>query len=247
MIFPSTFRRARAATCCVALLIFLAACNRQSRRAEQNATPIPVDQEQHHHLLMTNDYVHVYRAELASGATMKLHRHDHDYVAVYLTDAQLEEFVPGKPVHLIRHQTGQVRFSQAPLTHRVTNTGGDFRVIVAELMKAPSGRAENQPSPEGEHSLDLGHGHIEDVMLNNSRVQATDLQIAPGMRSDDDAGANPQLIVWVADGELASGSGEHLHGKLGDVSWLNGNSGSLQNTGSQTAHVIAVQFKSPSS
>ena len=226
--------------CCVALLMLVPACNRQSGEAGQRTQPVPVQQEEHHHLLMENDYVRVYRAELAPGATMKLHRHDDDYVAVYLTDAQLNESVPDKPVQRVRHEEGQVRFSPAPLTHRVTNTGnGVFRVLLVDLVKPAGGHA----SPEGEHSLDLGHGHIEDVMLDNSRVRATNVQIAPGMQTDEDAGANPQLLVWMADGELASGSGQQLRGSKGEVSWLGSNAGSLRNAGHAPAHVVTVQFK----
>ena len=228
-----------------ASLLLLPACNRQSRAPEQNGTPVPVEQEQHHHLVMHNDYVRVYRAELAPGANMKLHRHDQDYVAVYLTDAELSEFVPGKPVQLVRHQSGQVRFSQAPLTHSVSNTSNEvFRVVLVELASPPAGKTGSQPPAEGEHSLDLGHGHIEDVLLNNSRVQATELQIAPGMGSDEDAGAHPQLLVWMDDGEVVSGAGgEPLRGKRGDVSWLNANADNLRNIGDHPAHLITLEFK----
>jgi quercetin dioxygenase-like cupin family protein len=244
MLSPSATQKWINAVFGVSLLLLLA-CNRQSRTPEESGTPVPVEQEQHHHLVMQNDSIRVYRAELASGANMKLHRHDQDYVAVYLTDAQLKEFVPGKAVQLVRHQSGQVRFSQAPLTHSVSNTSNEaFRVVLVELAKPPGGKPSSQAPPEGEHSLDLGHGHIEDVLLNNSRVLATELQIAPGMETDENAGAHPRLLVWMDDGEVVSGAGgEPLRGKKGDVSWLNPNAGNLRNTGDHPAHLITLEFK----
>ncbi len=228
----------------MALLMLLPACNRQSSRMEESGPPVSLQQDLAHHLVMENQYTRVYRVELPPGASTKLHRHDHDYVSVILTNAQLEGFSPGKPRTAAQREEGQVRFTPAGLIHGSVNTGKTtFGVLVVELLK-PAGGDVGEPVTESEHSLDLGHGHIEDVVLNNSRVQATDLQIAPGMQTDEDAGVHPELLVWMADGELASGtSGEQLRGKKGEVSWLNADAGSLRNTGHHPAHLITVQFK----
>jgi len=201
---------------------------------------VPLNDDAALQLVLQNEYARVYRLQLAPGASTRAHRYDHDAVCVFLTGGLWERFAPGAPSHAARSEHGQVDFLQAGLIRGMRNTGNAVqRALLVELLQPAPQRSE---SNQGERSLDLGHGHIEDVLLDNSRLKATEMQIAPMMESDEDAGGHPELLVWLADGELARGS-QIMRGREGEVTWVGGGTGPLHNAGMEQAHVITLEFK----
>jgi quercetin dioxygenase-like cupin family protein len=227
----------------LAMAALLAACGRKPSAPEESGPPVPLQQDPTHHLVLENEYVRVYRVSLAPGASTKLHRHDRDYVSVILSNAQLAGFSPGRPRESIRRQEGQVRFTPAGLIHGNTNTGtSEFRCLVVELLKPLGDKAESQQAG-GERALDIGHGHVEDVLLDNPRVRVTELQIAPGAGTDENAGGHPRLLVWLEGGELIAEDGEQIRGSKGELSWLRPGGGRMRNAGHHPAHVMLLEFK----
>ncbi len=241
MIFPSELQRTKMVLLCAAMVCGSFGCNRQAGMAEENGPAISVEEEPTHHLLMENSYVRVFRAELPPGASTKLHRHVYAYVSVILTKAHLEGFSPGQSRQKLERSEGEVHFTPAGLVHGVVNTGSSpFRVVIVELLK-DTNAAEGAP-PEAEHSLDLGHGHIEDVVLENAQVKVTDLQIAPGAQSDEYEDGKSRMLVWMDHGELLARDSK-LEGQKGQVTWIGSSAGALRNEGHHAVRVMVIEIK----
>ena len=111
--------------------------------ARQNTTdgsPVPVQDEPHHHWIFENQYVRVLDVVLLPGESTLFHTHFHDNVAVRLSDSTIQNQGVGKDWDSpTRVQPGQVSFNagaQHPYTHRVKNAGATtFRVMDIELLQ----------------------------------------------------------------------------------------------------------------
>jgi len=117
------------AYCVLALLAFGAAA-----LLSQGAA-VPISQEHHHHLILSNSYVQVYEVEVPPHESTLLHQHDYDYVYVVFGDADITNAVEGRPAvnsHLV---DGTVNFVKGPLSHVARNNGDTpFRNITISLL-----------------------------------------------------------------------------------------------------------------
>src|SRR5438128_8042062 len=92
---------------------------------EKTATPadakpqvVPITQEEHHHLVLENDYVRVFHVEVAPHSETKYHQHDMDYVFVTLGASVVESTRVGeKPVKL-ELKDGDTRFTKGGFAHK---------------------------------------------------------------------------------------------------------------------------------
>src|SRR5438309_10753180 len=82
---------------------------------------VPITQEEHHHLVLENEYVRVFHVEVAPHSETKFHRHDMDYVFVTLGDSVVEsERVGEKPMKL-ELKDGDTRFTKGGFAHKAVN------------------------------------------------------------------------------------------------------------------------------
>jgi quercetin dioxygenase-like cupin family protein len=58
---------------------------------------VQITSEPSHHLVLENEYLRVFKVEVAPHASTLMHRHRHDYVFVTLGDAHVSNEVEGKP------------------------------------------------------------------------------------------------------------------------------------------------------
>ncbi len=77
--------------------------------AAEAPTVIPLASEPHHHLALHNEYVNVYRVEVAPHDSVLLHRHDFDAISVMISAAEVTVITPGKPDEHRKLVDGQVR------------------------------------------------------------------------------------------------------------------------------------------
>ncbi len=122
---------------CSALLLLTFSLNAQAPVA------VPIPKEPHHHLVLENEYVRVFRVSVpAHGATL-LHQHDVPYLYVALGPADVINAVVGKPeVHLVMAD-GQVGYSRGGFAHIArTDAGLVFNNVTIELLK-PQGEPQN--------------------------------------------------------------------------------------------------------
>jgi quercetin dioxygenase-like cupin family protein len=103
-------------------------------------SPLPVQDEPHHHWIFENQYVRVLDVVLPPGESTLLHTHSHDNVAVRLSDSIIQkQDIGGTWDNPSKVQPGEVAFSAGakhPYTHRVKNVGpSTFRVMDIELLQ----------------------------------------------------------------------------------------------------------------
>src|SRR5713226_2281654 len=122
--------------CCLPLVV-----------AAQAPDVIPLASEPHHHLALHNEYVNVYRVEVAPHDSVLLHRHDADAISVTMSDAQVTVRTPGKPDVRQRLADGQLRLQARGYVHS-TSIDGDttYRNVTVELLLPQQG-ARNLCAP----------------------------------------------------------------------------------------------------
>ena len=212
----------------------------------QSTAAVPVTREPHHHLILENQYTRVFDVTVAPHESTLMHRHDNDYVAVILSPSEIQNAVEGKPVTTGRAGLGEVRFVSAPMTHRLTDTGDKpFRNITIEILHKKSPQAN---VPATERGLDVGHGGMSDVVVDNREVRVQEVQIGPGGMLHKHTHKFPFLVVAISDLDLHNmpqgKPATMLHQKAGAVKWIGaGSTHEVMNVGKQEAHFIEVEFK----
>ena len=120
--------------------------------AEQPSARIGTD------LLFENDRLRVWDMTLAPGESSDLHRHDHDFLYVYVTDDnELAIEVPGEEPILSRAGDSHVSYWEVgpdnpppTYTHRATNTASTpHRQILVEFLGPSAGDAPSGPHRNG--------------------------------------------------------------------------------------------------
>jgi quercetin dioxygenase-like cupin family protein len=223
------------------LLLFSTAC----ALAADNA--VPLSQEPHHHLIFQNDYTRVWDVNVAANESTLMHRHDQDYVAVIMTPSHVQNAVEGRPVTTGRAGVGEVRFTTAPMTHRLTDMSNTrpFRNFIIEILKKKAGKAGEE---KGERGLEVGHGGLSDTVIDNDEVRVQDVQIAAGGMLHKHTHKFPFLVVALSDLELHNKPhgkpAKMVSQKAGEVKWIGaGTTHEVMNMGEQEARFIEVEFK----
>ena len=99
-------------------------------------TVVPITSEPSHHLAISNEYVRVFKVEVAPHADTLYHQHNYDYIYVTLGDADVNNvLIHQQPVRLAL-KDGDVRLSKAPFAHKAQNNiDQPFRNVTVELLK----------------------------------------------------------------------------------------------------------------
>jgi quercetin dioxygenase-like cupin family protein len=227
------------------ILVFLLVFAAISLWAADKDTAVPTSQEPHHHLVLENEYARVYDVTVPAHQSTLLHRHDNDYLAVILEPAEIQIAVLGRPVTTGHAGKGEVRFAVAPVIHRLMNTGDTlFRELVIEILKKKSGSTTETP----ERGLDIGHGGLSDIVVDNGEVRVQEVQIAAGGMLHKHTHKFPFLVVALSDLDLRNmpqgKPAAMVHQKAGEVKWIGaGSTHEMMNVGKQEAHFIEVEFK----
>jgi hypothetical protein len=83
----------------------------------QTTPEVEITAEPSHHLVVDNEYVRVFKVEVAPHIATLMHRHHHDYIFVTLGDSHLSNEVEGKPPADVRLADGDTRFAPGNFAH----------------------------------------------------------------------------------------------------------------------------------
>ena len=109
----------------------------------QAPTAVPISKEPHHHLVLENDYVRVFRVSVPAHDATLLHQHDVPYLYISLGPADVINAVQGKPEARIVMTDGQLGYSPGRFAHIARNESDmDFNNVTIELLK-PQGEVHN--------------------------------------------------------------------------------------------------------
>jgi hypothetical protein len=110
-----------------------------TRNAHRRSHP----QGPHHHLVLENEYVRVFRVSLPAHDATLLHQHDVPNLYVSLGPADVINAVQGKPEARIVMADGQLGYSPGHFAHIArTDAGSPFNNVTIELLR-PQGEARN--------------------------------------------------------------------------------------------------------
>ena len=228
---------------CVSLMLLSGGCD---SCYSSRATPaVELTAEPSHHFALQNEYVRIFKVEVAPHASTLLHRHGHDYIFVTLGDADLTNAVADQPPAELKLKDGEVRFSAAPLVHRAINNGATpFRNVTVELLQP---NRSYKPTEE-DRGLEVGHGAMQETLFVQDGVKASDVTINPGQMLHRQTYLRPHLVVAVSalelESEPADGAARAIHAQPGDVEWVAaGVTQSLMNTGMKPGRFIMLEFE----
>jgi quercetin dioxygenase-like cupin family protein len=201
-------------------------------------TPVPVEQEPHHHTVLKNDYVLVMHVTIPEGERTTYHVHSHDRMSVALSSTNFSQqkmdepegpSTPAKPGDVSAATLGE-----APWVHRVHNIGpGVFDVLDVELLQRPQQPSASVAGP---------------IAAENPSARIYSWNLAPGATSAMHTHNRPYLIVAVTRTALkmTAPDGQSFSHQIekGDFHWMDTKvTHSLTNEGTTQSQLIEVELK----
>jgi hypothetical protein len=158
---------------CFALLLLTFSLSAQA------PTAVPIPQEPHHHLVLENDYVRVFRVSVPAHESTLLHQHDVPYLYVALGPADVINAVQGKPeAHLVMAD-GQLGYSPGHFAHIARNESDlPFNNVTIELLK-PQGEPRNQCDKVVDGPVLTCTGEVKGMPANSPLKALPKLGIVP--------------------------------------------------------------------
>jgi quercetin dioxygenase-like cupin family protein len=215
--------------------------------AAQTTTEVEITAEPSHHLALENEYVRVFKVDVAPHTSTLMHRHRHDYVYVTIGDAHLSNEVEGKPPADVKLADGDTRFTSGNFAHIANNLSDQpFRNVTIELMQDDKSRQapSHWPEESGEKTFPGGRSKI---LFVKDGVRVSEVNLEPGAVVPSHHHDGPHLVVAISDLGLRSdvdGMGP-MPGKFkaGDIKWLPGGyTHTLTNVGKNPARLVTVEF-----
>ena len=209
-----------------------------SATASAQEKAVPVEEEPHHKTVLKNDFVQVFRVNLAPGQSSLMHTHSHDDAAVRLSKATVTADSPGKPTGAPEFVTpGLVSARECekhPHTHRVNNIGSTlFDVIDVQILKRPDGPPAPATTPPA---------------AENPRMRVYRYELEPGAGSAQHTHERPYLIVAATDMDLGmtapEGASRAHPIKAGEFHWVESKvTHTLVNDGKEKGVIVEFELK----
>ena len=166
-----------------ALIVLAGASLVAQQSGTVDPTAIPVEQEPHHRLGFTNDFVRVIDATLPPLYVSEKHTHSLDNVAVTIQ--------MGSPKGQSR--VGFAGFARGGYSHIITNPNtAPMRFIDVELRAADRGESEDDVEQQN-----------HEVVLSNGRVRVSRVTLEPGATIDEHLHGSGYVTVTIRGGEGA--------------------------------------------
>ncbi len=229
--------------CSVGTLLSLGAMLGVMPAAAQQ-TVLPVEETPYHVPAFSNELVRVLNVFIPAQRTSGFHRHSIDSLGVLIGEGPRTTQVLGAAVVSPPVRTaGAVTFSfyrREPIVHAVTATGDTpFQNVVVELLSS---------GPEGftPSSRDRSAGYTQ--VLDNERVRAWRLVLAPGEEAPAITQTAPGIRIVVAGGELVERVPGHsdrgIAPHAGEFFWQDaGTTRALRNIGTTRVELVEVELK----
>jgi quercetin dioxygenase-like cupin family protein len=215
--------------------------------AAQTTTEVEIISEPSHHLALENEYIRVFKVEVAPHASTLMHHHRHDYVFVTLGDAHVSNEVEGKPPVELKLTDGDARFVAGNFAHVARNLSDQpFRNVTIELMQDEKLRQTPSHWPE-EAAEKTFPGGRRKILFVKDGVRVSEVNLEPGAVVPSHHHDGPHLLVAVTDVDIRSdvdGMGP-IPGnfKTGDIKWLPGGyTHTVTNVGKSPARFVTVEF-----
>ncbi len=205
-----------------------------SLRAQAPAA-VPLTGEPHHHLVLENSYVRVFRVSVLAHEATLLHQHDVPYLYISLGPADVINAVAGKPEARLVMADGQLGYSGGGFAHIARNeSDAPFNNVTIELLQL-QGKARNvcalvvrdarlpgiceSPRPDARiaHSI---------ILFKTDEFVAEHHSLGPKVRAPDSKSRKARLLIFDNGSPLRVElpNRTFLTPKAGDVLWVDGGS-----------------------
>lgn len=215
--------------------------------AAQTTTEVEITAEPSHHFALENEYVRVFKVEVAPHISTLMHRHRHDYVFVTLGDAHVSNEVEGKPPVKLKLADGDTRFVPGNFAHIAKNLSDQpFRNVTIELLEDNKIRQAPSHWPEDSGGRTFPGGRSK-ILFVKDGVRVSEVNLESGAIVPSHHHDAPHLVVALTDLDLRSdieGKGA-MAGKFksGDANWVPGGyTHTLTNVGKAPARFVTVEF-----
>lgn len=209
-----------------------------SNLAVAQQSPVPVEEEPHHHVVLKNDSVMVLRVKVLPGESTVFHTHSHDRMAVLLADTTITEQKPGEaegqPTAKHPGDVSAMTATNEPFTHRVHNVGAaEFEVLDVELLQRPA-----QPSETAAAKIEA----------ENPSARLYKWTLAPGATTVMHTHERPYLIISATPLvlKMTGPDGKSLTHEVtaGDFHWIDAKvTHSLANAGTTPGTIVEIELK----
>jgi len=223
------------------------ACALAQPAAAQEPVVVPVEKAPYHMPIFKNDLAMLLNVYLPPGAgkgASVYHTHSRDQLSVLVQATKMGgQDLGGQPREErvgTRGNANYTAFSKKPMTHRGENVGTTpfQNIVVALLYPEPS-----RFSP-GSRANITGYTQL----LDNDRVRAWRLVLAPGQTAAAITQSAPGLRVVVDGGDLVESvpgqPDRGMHMRLGDFFWQDaGTTRAVRNSGTTTLNLVEFELK----
>jgi len=216
--------------------------------AAQTPGEVEITSEPSHHLAIENEYVRVFKVEVAPHAATLMHRHRHDYVFVTLGGAHISNEVAGQPPADVKLSDGDTRFVPGNFAHVARVLSDEpFRNVTIELLQDE--KLRQTPSRWG--PVESGERTFPGVRIRTlfvkDGVRVSEVNLEPDAVVPSHHHDAPHLVVALSDLDLRSDvEGKEpvrTQIKSGDVRWvLGGYTHTVTNAGKAPARFVTVEF-----
>lgn len=207
-------------------------------RQSSGDSPVPVEQEPHHHTVLRNDSILVMHVTIPPGERTLYHIHPRDRAAIELSQSNISQQnlneAEGPSTRTEPGDLSAPADGAKPTIHRVHNLGpGTFDVLDIEFFHRPE-----QPS-----SAEAGP-----VAIENPSARLYKWTLAPGATSPMHSHTRPYLIVAATSLPLKmmSPDGQTFSHEIeaGDFHWIESKvTHSLTNEGTTQGQIVEVELK----
>lgn len=200
--------------------------------------PVPVDKEPLHHVVLRNNSVIVMHLVLPAGERTLYHTHNHDRVAVNLSNANITQQkwgeAEGASTSTVPGTFSALTLDGNEYTHRVHNVGTQpFDVIDVEILERPAAPSAATAS---------------EVAAENPSARIYNWPLAPGKASAMHTHARPYLILATTDLTLRmtapDGQTSTHEVKRGEFHWVDAKvTHTLANAGNAAGQIVEIELK----
>jgi quercetin dioxygenase-like cupin family protein len=213
----------------------------------QTAPEVAITAEPHHHLVLQNQYVRVFKVEVPPHEATLMHYHSHDYIYVTLGATEISNEVKGKPPATVKLQDGEVRFTAGNFAHIARDLASTpFRNITIEFMQDQQAHGLRRKWKE-ERGLQVFSGGTQHILFVEDGVRVSDIELQSAGVLPKHHHSGPHLVVALTDlvirSQVPGATGSNVELKAGDVKWVPGGfTHTLTNVGDQLARFVTLEF-----
>ena len=219
--------------------------------AAQSETPVAMEDESHHHLLLDNEKVRLFEVDLGAHESIPLTRHDHNYLVITLADSEIASWAEGQAgVITYRYEQNDIRFFFGGPARALRNdTPNAYHNLTIEFLnpkvttfgyEAKAGKWEygssamlppKDPQKAFTDTMDLGEARARDVQL---------LPDDPYSEPEKDV---DELLIPLTDIELKK-AGERIRKDRTEPLWIPaGRKVKLVNDATVPARMVVLELK----